>query len=50
MSRIARTQSATVQRERAAGLDTNPDLDGTVDLTVRKAKRLIDEQGDRIFG
>ena len=30
--------------------DTNPDLDGTVNLTVRKAKRLIDEQGDRIFG
>ena len=29
--------------------DTNPDLDGTVDLTVRKAKRLIDEQGDGIF-
>ena len=29
--------------------DTNPDLDGTVDLTLRKAKRLVDEQGDGIF-
>ena len=30
--------------------DTSSDLDGSVDLTVRKAKQLIDEQGERIFG
>ena len=29
--------------------DTSPNLDGTVDLTVRKAKRLIDEQGEGLF-
>ena len=29
--------------------DTSADVEGTIELTVMKAKRLIDEQGDRIF-
>lgn len=52
--RVMGTISKEVEGERKihtfVRADTNPDLDGTVDLTVRKAKRLIDEQGDRIFG
>ena len=30
--------------------DTGPDPEGAVNLTLSKAKRLIDEQGDRLFG
>lgn len=29
--------------------DTSPDRDGIVAMTIAKAKRLIDEQGDRLF-
>lgn len=29
--------------------DTSPDRDGMVAMIVTKAKRLIDEQGDRLF-
>ena len=51
--RVMGTISKEVEGERKVHTfvraDTNADLDGTVDLTVRKAKRLIDEQGDRIF-
>jgi len=30
--------------------DTSTSWDDAVDLTVRKAKQIIDEQGDRMFG
>ena len=30
--------------------DTLPSLEAATEMTVRKAKQVIDEQGDRIFG
>ena len=30
--------------------DTSADPEGAVSLTLHKAKRLVDEQGDRLFG
>ncbi|HEV8308216.1 MAG TPA: HlyU family transcriptional regulator [Methylomirabilota bacterium] len=30
--------------------DTSPDRDAIVTMTIAKAKRIIDEQGDRLFG
>jgi hypothetical protein len=30
--------------------DTSPDREGIVAMTITKAKRLIDQQGDRLFG
>ena len=30
--------------------DTSPDREVIIGMTIQKAKRIIDEQGDRIFG
>ena len=46
---ISKEMDGEVKTHAFIRADTNPDLQGTVDLTIGKAKRLIDEQGDRIF-
>ena len=49
MGTIAKDIDGELKTHTFIRADTNGDLQATVDLTVIKAKRIIDEQGERIF-
>ncbi len=47
---ITREIGGTLRSHRFIRADMSTSEDGAVELTVRKAQRLIDEQGERLFG
>jgi hypothetical protein len=47
---ITREVDGEIKSHRFIRADRFPSLDDAVETTIRKAKQVIDEQGDRIFG
>ena len=47
---ISREADGELRSHRFIRADTSSSVDGAVELTVRKARQLIDEQGLRLFG
>ena len=47
---ISHEVAGEVRSHRFVRADTSTSEDAAVELTVRKAQRLIDEQGERLFG
>jgi hypothetical protein len=46
---ISKGSGADRKVHRLVRADTSPDRDAIVAMTIAKAKRLVDEQGDRLF-
>lgn len=49
-ARITREVQGEVKTHEFIRADTVGDRQGAIDMTISKAKRTIDEQGERIFG
>ena len=47
---ITREIDGEIKSHRFIRADRFPSLDDATETTIRKAKQVIDEQGDRIFG
>jgi hypothetical protein len=47
---ITREVDGEIKSHRFIRADRFPSLDDATETTIRKAKQVIDEQGDRIFG
>jgi hypothetical protein len=47
---ITREVDGEIKSHRLIRADRFPSLDDATETTIRKAKQMIDEQGDRIFG